>query len=68
MILEAEEKREKEKHWFVVPLTYVFIGWFLYVRSPWLEFKPIILVQHDDCNWLSYLARDLQFLNFLSEG
>ena len=35
MYLQSEAGGEGgEKHWFVVPLTYAFIGCFLYV--PWL--------------------------------
>ena len=39
-ILETEEGREK--HQFVVSLSYAFIGWFLYV--PWLGIEPTTLV------------------------
>ena len=33
LVLERKRKGEREKHGFVVPLTYAFIGWFLHV--PW---------------------------------
>ena len=38
--------REKGKHWFVVSLTYVFIGWYLYVS--WLGIEPATLAYGDD--------------------
>ena len=51
MILEGEGKGDREKHWFVVPLIYAFVGWFLYV--PWLEMELATLVYGDNVlsNW-----------------
>ena len=51
--LEREKKREREKHQFVVPHIYAFIGWFLYV--PWLGIEPATLAYWDDAptNWAS---------------
>ena len=48
LILQRKEgsEKEKEKHWFVVPLIYAFIGWFLNV--PWLGIKPTTLMYQDD--------------------
>ena len=31
--LEWEKKGERKKHWFVVPLIYAFIDWFLYAMT-----------------------------------
>lgn len=46
LILESRERvREKEKHRFVVPCIYSFIGWWLYV--PWLEIEPSTLAHGD---------------------
>ena len=43
--------RKREKHWFVVPLIYAFIGWLPYV--PWPGIKPATLMYQDDAltNW-----------------
>ena len=45
-----------ERHWFVVPLTYVFICFFLYVL--WQEMEPTILACGDDAlnNWATWLG------------
>ena len=45
---------ERERHWFVVPLVYAFIGWFFYV--PWPRIEPITLVYWDDTltNWAAW--------------
>ena len=40
---EEEREREREKYWFFVPLIYVFIGWFLYVRRQ--DIEPSALTQ-----------------------
>ena len=39
---ERENTHKKEKHQFVVPLMYAFIGYFLYV--PGLDIKPCNLI------------------------
>ena len=48
---KASRGRGREKHLFVVPLVYAFIGWFLYV--PWSEIKPTMLARQDNTptNW-----------------
>ena len=38
--------REREKHLFVIILTYAFIGCFFYV--PWPEIEPTKLAYQDD--------------------
>lgn len=43
---ERKERREREKHIFVVPLIYSFIGCIL--CEPWLEIKPATLSFGDD--------------------
>ena len=35
---KEERERQRERHWFVVPLIYAFISWFLYV--PWWDINP----------------------------
>ena len=57
-ILERK-KGKREKHRFVVPLIYAFIGWFLYV--PWLVIKPATLMYLDGA-LLSKLATDCVFV------
>ena len=51
VVWEGVGGRERERHQFVVPLIYSFIGWFLYV--PWLGIEPATLVYWDDAltNW-----------------
>ena len=50
-IFLRERGKEKEKHPFIVPFAYVFIGWFLFVPT----IKPTILVYWDNAvtNWAS---------------
>ena len=52
LILEREEGRQT--HWFVVPLIYAFIGWFLHV--PWPKIKSAMLVYWDNflSNWATW--------------
>ena len=40
LFIDSREREEevRERHWFAVPLIYVFIGWLLYV--PWLGIEP----------------------------
>ena len=50
---------EREKHWFVVPLIYAFIGWFLNV--PWPSIRPAALAFLGDAlNQLKDPARAFQ--------
>ena len=55
---EKEEGRETHTHththWFVVPLIYAFMGWFLYV--PWPGIEPATLAYWDDTltNWATW--------------
>ena len=39
-------ERGREKHWFVIPLIYAFMGCFLYV--PWLGIESTTLLYQDD--------------------
>ena len=48
--------REREKHQFVVSLTYASIGWFLYV--PWPGMKPATLAHGNDA--LTHLSKQPQ--------
>ena len=43
---KRETDKEREKHQFVVPLIYAFIGWYLYV--PWPVIQPATLVYWDN--------------------
>ena len=43
---ERETDRQTDRHWFVVPLIYAFIGWFLYV--PWLGIESATVVNWDN--------------------
>ena len=48
--------KEREKHWFIYPLIYAFIGWFFYVS--WLGIEPANLgVSRWYSNQLSYSGR-----------
>ena len=51
---ESELASEWERHRFVGPLIYAFIGWFLYV--PWLGIEPATLGYGDDSltNWATW--------------
>ena len=61
-MLEKEREWEREKHWFVVPLIYSFVGWFLYV--PWPGIEPTTVAHWDNAltNWASYLARAIYII------
>ena len=49
----------RERHQFVVPFIYVFIGWFLYV--PWLGNEPSTLAYQDDAltSWTTWPGHHL---------
>ena len=53
------EREREEKHWFVVPLIYAFISYFLYV--PWTGIEPTTLANWDDIltNWATQLGPSL---------
>ena len=42
---------ERDRHWFVFPLIYVFIGWLFYMS--WLGIEPATLAYWDNAltNW-----------------
>ena len=48
-----EREEGREKHQFVVPLSYAFIGWFLYV--PWSKIEPATFLYWDNAltNWVT---------------
>ena len=48
---------ERQRQWFVVPLIYAYIGWFVYV--PCLGVKPATFIYRDDIRRLCYRARAL---------
>ena len=52
--IDRERRRERQKHRFVIPLIYSFIGWFLCV--PWPGVKPTTLAYQDDAltNWTAW--------------
>ena len=58
---EGERKKQREKHRFVVPLIYAFIGWFLYV--PWFGIEPTTLAYRDDAltNWATWPGSKWEF-------
>ena len=45
LILEGGGEKKREKHQFVIPLTYPFIGCFLY--TPWPEIEPTTSAYQD---------------------
>ena len=59
-------EKEREKQWFVFPLIYAFIGWFLYV--PWLGIEPPKLMYWDDtlANWATQPQAVQVLLRFFS--
>ena len=58
---------KKEKHWFVVPVIYAFIGCFLYV--PWLKIKPaILMLSGGSTHEKSYPARAWQIISHTQKG
>ena len=56
---------DRQRHQFVVPLIYAFIGWFLYV--PWPGIKPATLACQDDAptNWATQPVLDCIFHFYL---
>ena len=67
LILERQERKggRGERRWFIVPLIYAFIGWFLYV--PWLGLEPATSAHRDDTltNWATWPGPGFNILKWV---